>query len=176
MASRGLRKTYFFFIWRLVRGETLIFVCFYGWVVCPLKTGLYKVNGRSARVTPGHTRPPGRLPTRKNTQKSKFLLSQAFKWKKIMFFVIPEMPYETFVMLYKNFLITLRGVHCIVYTVNCISHFHLICRKLYWQKANFPAQSGMSNYFFSLKAQNAWIIHRFPAKMCYGQEDFYFKS
>ena len=33
-----------------------------------LNTGLYKVNGRSARVTPGHTRPPGRLPTRKNTQ------------------------------------------------------------------------------------------------------------
>ena len=39
---------------------------------------------------------------RKNTQKSKFLLSQAFKWKKIMFFVIPEMPSNTFVMLYKK--------------------------------------------------------------------------
>ena len=85
-----------------MRGETLIFVCFYGCVVCPLKTGLYKVNGRSARVTLGHTRPPGKLPTRKNTQKSKFLLSQAFKWKKIMFFVIPEMPSKTFVMLYKK--------------------------------------------------------------------------
>ena len=85
-----------------MRGETLIFVCFYGWVVCPLKTGLYKGNGRSARVTPGHTRPPGRLPTRKNTQKSKFLRSQAFKWKKIMFFVIPEMQAKTFVMLYKK--------------------------------------------------------------------------
>ena len=83
-------------------GETLIIVCFYGWVVCPLKTGLYKVNGRSARVTPGHTRPPERLPTRKNTQKSKFLLSQAFKWKKIMFFVIPEMPSKTFVMVFKK--------------------------------------------------------------------------
>ena len=79
----------------------MIFVYFYGWVVCPLKPGLYKVNGRCARVTPGHTRPPGRLPTRKNTQK-KFLLSQAFKWKKIMFFVIPEMPSKTFVMLYKK--------------------------------------------------------------------------
>ena len=64
-----------------------------------LKTGLYKVNGRSARVTPGHTRPPGRLYIRKNTQKSKFLLSQAFKWKKNMSFVIPEMPSKTFVML-----------------------------------------------------------------------------
>ena len=85
-----------------MRGETLIFVCFYGWVVCPLKPGLYKVNGRSARVTPGHTRPPGRLPSRKNTQKSKFLLSQFFKWKKNMFFVIHEMPSKTFVMLYKK--------------------------------------------------------------------------
>ena len=45
---------------------------------------------------------PGRLPTRKNTQKSKFLLPKAFKWKKIMFFVIPEMPSKTFVMLYKK--------------------------------------------------------------------------
>ena len=35
-----------------------------------------------------------------HTQKS--ILSQAFKWKKIMFFVIPEMPSETFVMLYKK--------------------------------------------------------------------------
>ena len=43
-----------------------------------------------------------RLPTRKNTQKSKFLLSQAFKWKKIMFFVIPEMPSKTFVMVLKK--------------------------------------------------------------------------
>ena len=56
-------------------------------------------------VTPGPTR--GKLPTgqtthRKNTQKSKFLLSQTFKWKKIMFFVIPEMPSKTFVMLYKK--------------------------------------------------------------------------
>ena len=35
---------------------------------------------------------------RKNTQKSKFLLSQTFKWKKIMFFV-------------KNFLITLTLIN-----------------------------------------------------------------
>ena len=38
------------------------------------------------------------LHIRKNTQKSKFLLSQAFKLKTIMFFVIPEMPSKTFVM------------------------------------------------------------------------------
>ena len=60
-------------------------------------------------VTPGPTCPPGILYIRNNTQKSKFLLSQAFEWKKIMFFVIPEIPSKTFVMLYKkNFLITLR--------------------------------------------------------------------
>ena len=53
-------------------------------------------------VTPGPTRPPDPLHIRKNTQKSKFLLSQAFKWKKIMFFVIPEMPSKTFVVVYKK--------------------------------------------------------------------------
>ena len=53
-------------------------------------------------VTPGPTRPPDPLHIRKNTQKSKFLLSQAFKWKKIMFFVIPEMPYKTFVKVLKK--------------------------------------------------------------------------
>ena len=53
-------------------------------------------------VTPGPTRPPGILHIRENTQKSKFLLSQTFKWKKNMFFVIPEMPSKTFVMLYKK--------------------------------------------------------------------------
>ena len=56
-------------------------------------------------VTPGPTRPPSILHIRKNTQKSKFLLSQAFK--KIMFFVIPEMPSKTLVCFKKNFLITL---------------------------------------------------------------------
>ena len=44
----------------------------------------------------------GILHIRKNTQKSKFLLTQAFKWKKIMFFVIPEIASKTFVMLYKK--------------------------------------------------------------------------
>ena len=42
------------------------------------------------------------LHIRKNTQKSKFLLSQAFKWGKKMFFVIPEMPSKTFVMVLKK--------------------------------------------------------------------------
>ena len=54
------------------------------------------------------------LHIRKNTQKSKFLLSQTFKWKKIMFFVIPEMPSKTFVMLLKklpdHFNLTFDGV------------------------------------------------------------------
>ena len=36
------------------------------------------------------------------TQKSKFLLSQAFKWKKIMFFVMPLIISKTFVMLSKK--------------------------------------------------------------------------
>ena len=36
-------------------------------------------------------------------KKSKFLLSQALKWKKKnMFFVIPEMPSKTFVMILKD--------------------------------------------------------------------------
>ena len=85
-----------------MRGETLIFVCSYRCVVGPASVGgpawrrplppfsLYK---------PVLTDP---LHIRKNTQKSKFLLSQAFKWKKIMFFVIPEMPSKTIVMLYKK--------------------------------------------------------------------------
>ena len=42
------------------------------------------------------------LHIRKNTHKSKFLLSQAFKWEKIMFFVIPEIPSKTFVMVLKK--------------------------------------------------------------------------
>ena len=53
-------------------------------------------------VTPGPTRPPDPLHNRKNTQKSKFLLSQTLKWKKIVFFVIPEMPSKTFVMVSKK--------------------------------------------------------------------------
>ena len=52
-----------FSIWRPVRGETLIFVCSYGCVVGPLKTGLYKLNGGIGRRHAG-------------------LLSQTLKWKK----------------------------------------------------------------------------------------------
>jgi len=37
------------------------------------------------------------LHIRKNTQESKFLLSQDFKWGKNLFFVVPEMPSKTFV-------------------------------------------------------------------------------
>ena len=66
------------------------------------KTGLYKLNGRSGRRHAGPYSSPGILHIRKNTQKSKFLLSQTFKWKENMFFVIPEMPSKTFVMLYKK--------------------------------------------------------------------------
>ena len=47
------------------------------------------------------------LVIRKNTQKSMFLLSQAFKWKKIKFFVIPVMPLKLLLWFKKNFLITL---------------------------------------------------------------------
>ena len=83
MASRGLRKTYFFSIWRLVRGETLIFVCFYGCIVCPLKTGLYKLSGRSGA-------------------NQSFSSHKPSNEKKNMFFVIPEMPSKTFVMLKKK--------------------------------------------------------------------------
>ena len=42
------------------------------------------------------------LQIRKITQKSKFLLSQAFKWKKLLFFVVPEMPSKTFDMVLKK--------------------------------------------------------------------------
>ena len=47
---------------------------------------------------------PDPLHIRKNTRKSKFLLLQTLKWKKNMFFVIPEMPSNTFVMVKKKLL------------------------------------------------------------------------
>ena len=49
-------------------------------------------------VTPGPTRPPGRLPTVK-THKNQISPLTDPKTEKIMFFVIPEMPSKTFVML-----------------------------------------------------------------------------
>ena len=48
------------------------------------------------RNGPGPTRPPDPLHIRKNTQKSKFLLSQTLKWKKILLWFK------------KNFLVTLN--------------------------------------------------------------------
>ena len=72
-----------------------MFVCSYE---CVVYRNTCRLFSRGETVT---------LHIRKNTQKSKFLLSQAFKWEKIMFFVIPEMPSKTFVMVLKNFLITL---------------------------------------------------------------------
>ena len=72
-----------------MRGETLIFVCSYGCVVGP---------GRGARrddVRSLHSAYINRfffffLTTRKKTQKSKFLLSQACKWKKNYVFRNPR--------------------------------------------------------------------------------------
>ena len=76
------------------------------WFLCVF-TGVWSAR-RACVARRGHVRSvhsayinwflTGILPTRKNTQKSKFFLSQAFKWKKNMFFVIPEMPSKTFVM------------------------------------------------------------------------------
>ena len=66
MASQGLQKTNFFFRFKACESKTLIFVCSYGYVVF----------SRGETVT---------IHIRKNTQKSKFLLSQASKWKTIMF-------------------------------------------------------------------------------------------
>ena len=92
MASRGLRKTYFFTILGSVRGEILIL--FVLTVVQWVRRSLHSAYINRFLTDPLHIR--------KNTQKSKFLLSQAFKWKKIMFFVIPEMPSKTFVMVLKK--------------------------------------------------------------------------
>ena len=85
----------------------VVFVCFYGCVVCPAGMCGRRDDVRSVQSAYINRFLTGIVHTRKNTQKSKFLLSQAFKWKKIMFFVIPEMSSKTFVMLQKNFLITL---------------------------------------------------------------------
>ena len=42
-----------------MKGETLIFVCSYGSVVGPLKTGLYELNGGSGRRHAGPHTPAG---------------------------------------------------------------------------------------------------------------------
>ena len=89
----------------------MIFVCSYRCVVGPAGGPMRKLAGMIRRrydVRSVHSAYINRFLTgilhiRKNTQKSKFLLSQAFKWKKKnMFFVIPEMPSKTLVMLYKK--------------------------------------------------------------------------
>ena len=77
-----------------------------------LKTGLHKLNGGSGRrrhagpspaslrIGPGPTRPPVPLDIRKDTQKSVSPLTDP-QVEKIMFFVNPEMPSKTFVMVLK---------------------------------------------------------------------------
>ena len=66
---------------------------FLRWVVCPLKTGLYKLNGRSGRRHARPTRPPGRLSTVKTHKNQSF---SSHTPSNGMFFVIPEMPSKTF--------------------------------------------------------------------------------
>ena len=56
----------------------MIFVFSYGYVVGPLKTGLYKLNGGSGRRQAGPHTPAG--PTT-----HLFFLSQTLKWKKNVF-------------------------------------------------------------------------------------------
>ena len=92
-----------------MRGETWIFVCFYGCVVCPLKPGLYKLNGRSGRRhAVGSSLPAYALHIRRThytsvkTHKNQISPLTDPQTEKIMFFVIPEMPSKTFVMLYKK--------------------------------------------------------------------------
>ena len=64
----------------------MIFVCFYGCVVCPLKPGLYKLNRGSGR----------------RHKNQSFSSHRPSNGKKVMFFVIPEMPSKTFVMVEKK--------------------------------------------------------------------------
>ena len=79
--------------------EKLWFLCvLHGCVVCPAGVCGPAWRRRSVHAAYINRFLTGSLTTRKNTQKSKFLLSQNLKWKKIMFFVIPEMPSKTFVM------------------------------------------------------------------------------
>ena len=80
-----------------MRGGTLIFVCSYGCVVGPAGGPMRKLAGvgparrgvglHSAYINWFLT---GILHIRKNTQKSKFLLSQAFKWGKNYVFRNPR--------------------------------------------------------------------------------------
>merc|ERR1711911_215735 len=95
MASRGLRKHIFFHLEACERRNfDFCVLCSYGCVVGPCSYTCLGLSRMCSYTDPLHIR--------KNTQKSKFLLSQAFKWKKIMFFVISEMPSKTFVMVLKK--------------------------------------------------------------------------
>ena len=88
MASRGLRKTYFFSQLKACERRNLDFCVF------------FRLSAYINRFL------TGRLPTHKNQSVSSHKPSNG----KIMFFVIPEMPSKTFVKLYKkNFLITLSN-------------------------------------------------------------------
>ena len=93
-------KHNFFSIWRPVREEPLIFVCFYGCLLCPLKTGLYKLNGGSGRrhARRGPRARRAEYPPVKTNKNQSFSSHKPSNGKKNMFFVIPEMPYKTFVM------------------------------------------------------------------------------
>ena len=71
---------------RPVRGETLIFVCSYGCIVGPLKTGLYKLNGGSGRRHAGAHALAG-LSTVKTHKNQSF---SSHKWKKIKVFRNPR--------------------------------------------------------------------------------------
>ena len=63
---------------------------FLRWVACSLKTGLYKLNGCCVRLHAGPQTPAGPTTHHKNTQKSKFLLSQTLNWKKNSVFLNPR--------------------------------------------------------------------------------------
>ena len=100
------------------------------------------------------------LHIRKSTQKSKFLLSQAFKWKKNMFLVIPEMPSKTFVMvLKKNFLITLK-VSLNVHIKDMDWFLSLLPQiKSYYHLKELRAYTCIRRSTFTLYAQSIWSGH-----------------
>ena len=91
----GLRKTYFFPLLKACERRNFDFCVFLR--MCSLTKYLQIVFSRW-NIT---------LHIRKNTQKSQFLLSQAFKWKKIMCFDIPRCHLKLLLWFKKNFLITL---------------------------------------------------------------------
>ena len=82
MAFWGLRKTYFFPHLKACERRNFDFVCSNGCVVSRLHCyGKWQQTMHEDNMT---------LHIRKNTQKSKFLLSQAFKWGKKYVFRSPR--------------------------------------------------------------------------------------